>query len=657
MNKKKISKVVVFCYLALIYLSLFLVVLLFLVAKMIPILKAMLRWFREKLRFLISFLLFKRQKSTEEQLYDRIQRGRQQVLEKIVHSEFASAAVLESIILDISVVTYNSSAHLERLLKSIRAQHVPTKNIHLIFTDNHSSDSTLEMLTQFKMDYSADFYAISILPQQENYGFGKAHNLAFRHRLGHFFLVTNPDIAFEKNAIEKIVLYALADDQSSVASWELRQEPYEHPKLYDPITYQTPWSSAACLLLNPVAFEVVQGFEEQIFLYGEDVDLSYRFWDNGWCVKYCPFSVVWHYTYDSAYHFKSAQFVGSLAANGLLRLRYGSCVQIIISTLHYLKLAFYDVRHNLNSSKSRLPLVYKAYSTYRRSAYYFMMTRKCSALTFPFNGFDYVIARHGAFYKKSYPSIESTDLVSIIMRTHGEHLFWLKESIASVFHQTYLNIELIVVEDGSDFAKTFVEDIASRSDRIVIRYFSLPKMGRSATGNYGLAQAKGKYMMFLDSDDYLFCDHIEVLINELSGNKLVDVAYSLAWSIPTAVNRKDGVVINYRELWHHLPKFHVQPFHLELLQKDNLLPIQAALFRRTVYEQCGGFDTTLEYLEDWNLWLRYAHYFTFKMLPKLTSAYRVPGDPILFEQRSSLLLQSKKIAFERYQLFVKNHSA
>ena len=77
------------------------------------------------------------------------------------------------------------------------------------------------------------------------------------------------------------------------------------------------------------------------------------------------------------------------------------------------------------------------------------------------------------------------------MRTHGEHLFWLKESIASVFHQTYLNIELIVVEDGSDFAKTLSKILHLRSDRIVMLFFTLPKMGRSATGNYGLAKLKG----------------------------------------------------------------------------------------------------------------------------------------------------------------------
>jgi hypothetical protein len=68
----------------------------------------------------------------------------------------------------------------------------------------------------------------------------------------------------------------------------------------------------------------------------------------------------------------------------------------------------------------------------------------------------------------------------------------------------------------------------------------------------------------------------------------------------------------------------IQEWDYDLLLKRNLFPIQSVLFERRLYEERGGFDITLEYLEDWNLWLRYGHKNTFKFVAKTTSIYRVP---------------------------------
>ncbi len=247
-------------------------------------------------------------------------------------------------------------------------------------------------------------------------------------------------------------------------------------------------------------------------------------------------------------------------------------------------------------------------------------------------------------------------MVTIIIRTHGKDLFWLRESIASVFHQTYQHIEIIIVEDGGTFAENFVQNIASKSSKIKVKYFSQPKMGRSAAGNCGLENASGDYFMFLDQDDYLFSDHIEILVNELTENKNIDVAYSLAWIVKTNVFYLDNKISGYHELTHELPSHHLQPFSFEALLKVNLLPIQAALFKRKVYEKCGGFDTNLEYLEDWNLWLRYAHFFCFKLVPKLTSCYRVPANKNLYKKRLNCLLNANQEAINSYEQFVSKTS-
>ena len=82
--------------------------------------------------------------------------------------------------------------------------------------------------------------------------------------------------------------------------------------------------SSACILFRRSALEQVGGYEPRLFLYGEDVELSYRLRDHGYVLRYCVDAVCWHYTYETANELKPAQFFGSTVANVLLRLRYGT---------------------------------------------------------------------------------------------------------------------------------------------------------------------------------------------------------------------------------------------------------------------------------------------------------------------------------------------
>ena len=67
------------------------------------------------------------------------------------------------------------------------------------------------------------------------------------------------------------------------------------------------------------------------------------------------------------------------------------------------------------------------------------------------------------------------------------------------------------------------------------------------------------------------------------------------------------------------------------------MAIQSVLFKRQLFLDRGGFDTDVDYLEDWLLWLRYAFNNTFIFVPKLTSLFRVPADPQLWDKRKQSL--------------------
>jgi GT2 family glycosyltransferase len=75
---------------------------------------------------------------------------------------------------------------------------------------------------------------------------------------------------------------------------EAAQFPVEHPKSYNPDTGATNWCCAACLMLRTEAFRRLGGFDEKLFLYCEDVDLSWRAWLAGYTCVYAPLAKCVH---------------------------------------------------------------------------------------------------------------------------------------------------------------------------------------------------------------------------------------------------------------------------------------------------------------------------------------------------------------------------
>src|SRR5262249_49586188 len=115
-----------------------------------------------------------------------------------------------------------------------------------------------------------------------------------------------------------------AGDDARVAAWEARQLPHEHPKDYDPVTGETAWCSGACVLLRRAAFDAVGGFDPAYFLYGEDVDLSWRLRAAGWRLRYVPRATVRHFTYARPGETKPVQLYGATLGNLYLRTRFGT---------------------------------------------------------------------------------------------------------------------------------------------------------------------------------------------------------------------------------------------------------------------------------------------------------------------------------------------
>ncbi len=205
--------------------------------------------------------------------------------------------------------------------------------------------------------------------------------------------------------------------------------------------------------------------------------------------------------------------------------------------------------------------------------------------------------------------------VSIIIRTcNRPHI--LRGALESVRKQTYQNIEVVVAEDGGNTAQKMLE---TEFSDLNIKYANTgEKKGRTIVGNLALSMATGDFLNFLDDDDLLFPEHVETLLKEIkrSGNM---AAYSIAYESVVIYDNKKKC---YKECRRWIR--YRQPFNRTFLTFNNYIPIQSILFSRKLYEELGGFDESMDMLEDWELWVRYSTKTDFGFVDKTTSLYRVP---------------------------------
>lgn len=517
----------------------------------------------------------------------------------------------------ISVVTYNNGEWLESFFDSLCKQAYPTKKINIKIVDNSSGDGTYEKIKSLE-DKVSSYFNSYIFFSRPNLGFGAGHDFAIRMATTDYVLVSNVDLEFEANSILNAVKYAISDDCS--ASWEFRQLPYEHPKMVDPVTLHVNWSSHACILMDRSAYLAVGGYEKRIFMYGEDVELSYRFRSKGYKLAYLPASVVYHYTYETEGEVKPVQFVGSITSNFLIRCRYGMFSDILVGGGLFLAVLF----RGKGFDGSRMALI-KSAPKMLLAASCMLATRCKSTQSFPFRGFDYDLIREGAFWTGTGVVIEDSNppLITVITRTVSGREGLLKQAIKSVVNQTYANIEHIIVEDGGVSCSAICDEysLAERAG-YSIRHLGCDKKGRSYAANRAFEEARGDYFLILDDDDLLFPDHLETLYIELL-NSDADGSYSLAWDTP--VSHMDKVKGSYKEEGHFTLPIFYQEFEHEVLMHHNYLPIQSVLFRRELYDLNGGFEEDMDFLEDWVFWCKITKNAKFKFVKKTTSMFKTPA--------------------------------
>lgn len=551
--------------------------------------------------------------------------------------------------LDIVFVSYNSEKWLERNIQSILKTDYDLKNISLLYCDNNSTDNTVDIIKKIKQKYEKRFNKIEYIVSNKNKGFGYGNNLAAKLGDSPYIFIFNIDTEVNKDTF-KLLEQKIKESDDSFGMWELAQRPYEHPKYFDPITGETSWASGACMVVKRDVFEKLGGFDENIFMYCEDVEISWNFRKHGYKIKYLYDVPITHYSYEKPNEFKYTQFVYGFISNWYIRAKYGAFKNFLRGTQYMFQTGFKgkSIPMNLDLKTKR-----KIKKEMRKAIYKYSLRNILVNLTrdrkvvgdfrprFLF-GLDYEISKENAFYVQ--PEIETNPLVSIIVRTCNRKEA-LRECLMSIRNQTYKNYEVVVIEDGKDTSGAMIKK--EFSDMNIKYHATGVNQGRSHAANLGMEKAKGKYLNFLDDDDLFMPDHIETLVKVLEKNNW-EIAYDGAYETQIEIiNRKPySYVVKAKGL------FDSRTFDKKRLYKVNLFPIQTVMFRRELYKECGGIDENIDALEDWDFWVRLSLKHSFHQVKNTTSIFRTPYNKTIKKEREEFLASTLEYLRDKFKDYI-----
>ncbi len=199
-------------------------------------------------------------------------------------------------------------------------------------------------------------------------------------------------------------------------------------------------------------------------------------------------------------------------------------------------------------------------------------------------------------------------MISCLMAAHNA-AGTIAVAVESVLRQTWSDLELIVVDDGStdDTAKI----LAGINDRRVV-VLSQARQGPSAARNRALARAQGEFVAPIDADDIWLPRKLELQVHALERRADAGVAYGWTYFVDEELRPM------YAD-----ERATVEGDVLEALLRLNFISCgSTTLIRRAALEDVGGFDEALQAAEDWELYTRLAARYAFVTVPEVVVWYR-----------------------------------
>ncbi len=229
--------------------------------------------------------------------------------------------------LSVIIVSYNVKEFLQNLLTSIEKA-VGNLNVETIIVDNASEDGTVESI-------SRRFPQVTLIANKKNVGFGKANNQGMKLARGKYFLIINPDTIVREDTFVKMINFLEETPDAGMAGCKVlnpdgtlqlpcrRSFPgpwvsftkvsglsglfpkskvfagYNLTYLDENKTYPVDAISGSFMFLRREVYQKTSGFDEEFFMYGEDLDFCYRVKEAGYKIYYYPETEIIHYKGES----------------------------------------------------------------------------------------------------------------------------------------------------------------------------------------------------------------------------------------------------------------------------------------------------------------------------------------------------------------------
>lgn len=230
-------------------------------------------------------------------------------------------------LLSIVIVNWNTRERLRACLASIAA-HLGQVDHEVLVVDNASADGSPSMV-------ETEFPAVRLIRNAHNVGFGRANNQAMRLARGGHILLLNSDTELRDSSVADLLEQVRTDPSIGVAHCRLdfpdgrsQYTAYRFPRLslalvenlglhkllpkqragnlllggyWEPrAARDVDWVAGAFMLIRREVFEQTAGFDESVFMYGEDLEWCYRIRDRGWRIRYYPGTSIVHFNHVSS---------------------------------------------------------------------------------------------------------------------------------------------------------------------------------------------------------------------------------------------------------------------------------------------------------------------------------------------------------------------
>jgi hypothetical protein len=196
-------------------------------------------------------------------------------------------------------------------------------------------------------------------------------------------------------------------------------------------------------------------------------------------------------------------------------------------------------------------------------------------------------------------------MVSVVIPCYKQAHF-LGDAIESALGQTYANVEVILVNDGSP------DDTRAVAARYTVRYIEQPNSGLAAARNAGLHDSRGEFVVFLDADDRLMPHAVETGVSRLAADRTL--AFVAGYSRFIA---SDGTPLPTGQ-----PLRPGGDPYLALLQRNTIRMPAMVMFRRSALVEAGGFDSRVDACADYDVYLRISRQFSVAFHTEVVAQYR-----------------------------------